>query len=80
MQMMVESATCYEFSVGVSPHRAIDAENQEVAKLLNLERADQASDVYLMDFDVSREKAEARMVMGGGFPNEFVSILCVQNA
>ena len=35
---------------------------------------------YLMEFDVSREEAEARMVMGSAFPGEFDSILCVQNA
>ena len=33
-----------------------------------------------MEFDVLREQTEARMVMGSGFPDEFVPIVYVQNA
>ena len=59
---------------------ATDAIFQEVAKFTNLKRTDHTTDVYLLAFDVLREKAEARMVMGSGSPDEFVSILCMQNA
>ena len=37
-------------------------------------------DAYVMEFDVFRNKAAARMVMGGGFSDEFVSILRINNA
>ena len=33
-----------------------------------------------MEIDMLRQKAEARMLMGGGFPNGFVSAPCMQNA
>ena len=46
----------------------IDVIYQEGAKFMNFRRADHAMDVYLIEFDVSREKAEARMVMGIGSP------------
>ena len=35
---------------------------------------------YLMEFDVLRRKAGTRMVTGSGFPDEFVSVLRMQNA
>ena len=35
---------------------------------------------YLMGFDMLRRRAEARMIMGSGAPDEFVSALCMQNA
>ena len=59
---------------------AIDAIYHEVAKFANFQRADQTTAAYLMEFDVLRQVAEARMAMGGGFPDEFVSILCMANA
>ena len=37
-------------------------------------------DVYLMEFDVLREKEEARMATGSGPPEKSASILCMQNA
>ena len=43
-------------------------------------RTDQNPDAYLMEFDMLLQKAEARMIMGSGFPDEFVSVLCVRNA
>ena len=33
-----------------------------------------------MEFETLRQKAEARVAMGSGFPGEFVSVLCMQNA
>ena len=59
---------------------AIDAISQEVAKFMNLKRADQTTDAFLMEFDVLREKADARMEMGSGSPDEFASTLCMQDA
>ena len=35
---------------------------------------------FLMDFDMLRQKAEARAIMGSGSPDKFVSSLCMQNA
>ena len=49
-------------------------------KFANSKRADQATDAYLMEFGALREGAEARMVMGTRFPDEFVSILFTNNA
>ena len=37
-------------------------------------------DTYLLEFDMLRQKAESRVQMGAGFPDEFVSAPCVQNA
>ena len=37
-------------------------------------------DLFLAEFGVLREKDEARMAMWSGFPDEFVSIFCMQNA
>lgn len=42
--------------------------------------ADQATGRYQPEFDVLRRKAEARVAMGGAFPDSSVSILRVQNA
>ena len=33
-----------------------------------------------MEFDIPRQKAAARMSMGTGLPDEFVSALCAQDA
>ena len=59
---------------------AIDAVCQEVIRLSHSGMTDQTTGVYLLAFDVPRNKADERMVSGGGFPNEFVSILHMQNA
>ena len=59
---------------------AIDAICQEVAKFMNFERTDQTTDAYLMEFDVSREAADARMVEESGPPDEFAPILRMQDA
>ena len=53
---------------------AICASYPEVAKFMDFERPDQTMAVYLMKFEVSCEKSEARMVLGCGFPDEYVSI------
>ena len=52
---------------------ASDAVYKEVAKFMNFKCADQTMEVCLMELDVFRDKAEARMAMGSGFPDEFAS-------
>ena len=37
-------------------------------------------DTYLLEFEMLRQRAEARFDMGTGFPDEFASVLCIQNA
>ena len=49
---------------------ATDAIYQEVAKLMNFRRTDQVMDVYLMEFDVLREKADAKNGGGQRFPRQ----------
>ena len=53
---------------------------QQMAELLQYKRADQAIGRYLLESDVFRREAEARVVMGGAFPDTFVSSLSMQNA
>ena len=65
---------------GCSAPDAIGAMHQGVATFMDFKRTDRPTDVSLMEFDVLREKAEARMAAGSGFPDEYVSILCMQNA
>ena len=59
---------------------AIGAIFQDVVKFMNFKRGDQSVDTYLMEFDVTRMEAEARMLMGGGFPDEFASVPRTRNA
>ena len=47
---------------------------------MNPKRAVRTTDVYLLEFYMMRLMAEARMIMGCGFPGEFVSVLRMQNA
>ena len=58
---------------------ASDSGLQDVAKFMFCKRAAQDMDTYLMEFGVLRRKAEARALFGGGFPDEFVSVLRMQN-
>ena len=57
-----------------------DALHRDVVKFMNCKRVDQTMDTYLMEFDVTREKAETRMATGSGFPDEFASVLRTHNA
>ena len=59
---------------------AIDSIYQDVVKFTNSERTDQSANTYLMEFDMLREKAESRMVIGSGGPDEFAPVLCMRNA
>ena len=42
-------------------------------KFMTFKRTDPTMGAYLSEFGVSREEAEARMAVGGGAPDEFVS-------
>ena len=59
---------------------AIDSILRGVAKFLFFRRTDQGAETYLMEFDIWRQKAEARMITGAGFPDEFAPVRCVRNA
>ena len=59
---------------------AIDTTCQDGAKFMEFKRMGQTTEAYQIEFDVSRETAEERMVMGGGFPGDFVPFLCTQHA
>ena len=59
---------------------AMDSIFQDMAKFTYFKRTGQNMDTYLMEFDMLRQKAEARMLMGSGSPDEFAPVLFVQNA
>ncbi len=50
---------------------AIDSSLQDGVKFSHFRRTD------LMEFDMLRKQAEARMRLGDGFPDEFVSAMCM---
>ena len=47
---------------------------------MDFKLADRTTGTYLIELERIREEAEALMVMGSGFPDEFVSVLCMRNA
>ena len=51
-----------------------------MVKFMYFKRTDQTMDTYIMEFEMLRQKAESRMVMGAGSPDEFASVLRMQNA
>ena len=59
---------------------AIDSTFQEMVRFMCSKRTDQYMETYLMRFDMMRQNAAARMLRRSGCPDEFVSILCMQNA
>ena len=58
----------------LAPDR-VDCIFQDIIKFMNFKKTTQEMDTYLLEFDILRQKAEARMSMGTGFPDEFVSVL-----
>ena len=63
-------------------HFAPDATDdifQDMVKFTNFKRTGQNMDRNLTELDMLRQKAEARMLMGSGSPDEFASVLRVQN-
>ena len=59
---------------------AVDSVNRAVARFLQFKRAGQTTDVYFVEFDFLRRKAESEMKMGGGFSGALASISRMQNA
>ena len=53
---------------------------QGAPKFLYFERTDPSTRAFPAEFDMLRQKAEARVVTESGFPDEFVSLLCMQDA
>ena len=58
---------------------AIDAIYQ-VVRSLHLKRANKTVEVFFVESDVLRRKAESSMQMWGSFPAEFVSALRMKNS
>ena len=59
---------------------AIDSILQDMIKFLYFKRTEQTMDTYIMEFEISRGKAEPPVLMGSRFPDALVSVLCMQNA
>ena len=59
---------------------AIDSIFQDTAKVMYFKRTGQKMDTYLMEFNTSGQRAGARLIMGSGFRDEFVSVLRMRNA
>ena len=64
---------------GFAPDK-VDRIFQDVAKFPFCKRTTQDMDTFKLEFDISRQKAEARMSKGTGLPDECASLLCMQNA
>ena len=62
------------------PPDAIDSIFQDMVTFMYLKRTDQNAGAYLMEFDMLRQRAEARMITGCGFPDELLPELRRQNA
>ena len=52
---------------------ALNSTFQAIVKFMYFKRTDQTTDTRLMEFVMLRQKAEARILMGRGFHDEFVS-------
>ena len=52
---------------------AIGSIFQDMAEIMYSKRTGQNTDTYLMEFDMLRQQAGARMLAGSGFPDESVS-------
>ena len=59
---------------------AIDSIFQDLALFALLRRTDRTMGAFLMESDMARQKAVARIVLGSGFPDGCVPALCMQNA
>ena len=69
-----------EISRGRFAPDANDSIFRDVVEFMYFKCLEQKMDAYLMEFDMLRGKAESRMQTGAGFPDEFVSVFCTQNA
>ena len=59
---------------------AVDAIHQRVMRFMRFRRTDQSIDEYIAKFDLLSRKAESKMEMGAGSPEQFVSILRMGDA
>ena len=53
---------------------AADAIYRQVMRFTQYRRAEQPADEFIVEFDLLRRKAESKMGMGTGFPEQFASI------
>ena len=51
-----------------------DAVRQQVMRLISFRRTDQSIIGYIVEYDLLRRMAEAKMAMGAGSPKQFASI------
>ena len=58
----------------------VDCTFQDISKFMNFKRTTQDMDAYMLEFDMLRRRAEARLALGTGFPDECASVLCMENA
>ena len=58
----------------------VDCIFRDIHKFMNFKRAIQDMDTFLLEFEMLRQRTEARFDMGVGFPDEFASALCISNA
>ena len=64
-------------------HPALDAVRaicSEVVRLMHCNQTEHTMDAFLLESEVLRHEAEARMAIGGGPREEFVAILWAQDA
>ena len=59
---------------------AADAIRHQVTRYVRFRGADQSIDEYIAEYDLLRRKAESEMEMGAGYPEQFVSVLRMDNA
>ena len=57
-----------------------DAVRRQVARSMNSRCAERPIDEFIVEFDCLRRKAVPKIEMGVGFPEQFISILRVNNA
>ena len=62
-----------------APH-AIGSIFQDMVKFLFCKRTGQIMDAFLAEFDMLRQKADARMILGSCIPDGVASVNCMQNA
>ena len=59
---------------------AIDSMCQDMVKCMYFKRTVHTMDTYITEGEMLRGKAESRLLIGSGFPDASVSVLCMQNA
>ena len=59
---------------------AADAIHRQVMRFTRYRRTDQSVAEYIVELHLLRWRAESKMEMGAGFPDQFISIACMDNA